>query len=73
MEIKDKKGSENRVADHLSRLEILENVYDEKFHIDDTFLVERIPALSHAKPSPWFADIANYLVVGIVPFELNLQ
>ena len=73
MEIKDKKGSENRVANHFSRLEIMEKVYDEKFYIDDTFLVEQILALSHAKPSPWFGDIANYLAAGIVSFELNLQ
>ena len=73
VEIKDKKGSENLVADHQSRLEISKEVYDEKVQIDDTFLDEQILALSHAEPSPWFADIANYLVVGIVPSELNLQ
>ena len=73
MEIKDKKGSENLVADHLSRLEISKEVYEIKVQIDDTFLDEQILALSHDEPSPWFADIANYLAVSIVPYELNLQ
>ena len=52
LEIKDKKGSENLVADHLSRLEISEEVYDEKVHIDDTFPDEQIFTLSHAEPFP---------------------
>ena len=52
LEIKDKKGSKNLVADHLSRLEISEEVYDKKVQIDDTFLDEQILALSHAEPSP---------------------
>ena len=73
MEIKDKKGSENLVADHLSRLEILEEVYDEKVQIDDTFPDERIIALSHAEPSPWFSDISNYLAVDIFSFQINSQ
>ena len=73
MEIKDKKGSENLVADHLSRLEILEEVYDEKVQIDDTFLDERIIALSHAEPSPWFSDISNYLAICIFSFKINSQ
>ena len=73
MEIKDKKGCENLVADHLSRLGILKEVYENKVQINDTFPDERILALSHVEPSPWFSDIANYLVTGNVPFELNLQ
>ena len=52
LEIKDKKGSENLVANHLSRLEISEEVYDEKVQIDDTFPDEQIFTLSHAEPSP---------------------
>ena len=66
VEIKDKKGSENMVADYLSRLEILEKVQKNQVQIDDTFSNERIPALSHVEISPWFADIANYLAAGII-------
>ena len=73
VEIKDKKGFENIVADHLSRLEIPENVQKNQVQIDDTFLDERILALSHTEISPWFADIANCLTTGIIPSELTFQ
>ena len=55
--IKDKKGVENVVADHLSRL-VLETTYD-GLPIGDTFLDEQLFALVHC---PWYADIVNYLV-----------
>ena len=37
VEVRDKKGSENMVADHLSRLEIPETVQNHQLPIDDTF------------------------------------
>ena len=37
VEIKDKKGSENMVADHLSRLEIPKKVQKNQVQINDTF------------------------------------
>ena len=40
------------MADYFSRLEVLEEVYDKKFQIDDKFPDEQILALSHAEPSP---------------------
>ncbi|KAL6315786.1 hypothetical protein AAG906_008171 [Vitis piasezkii] len=46
LQIRDKKGVENVVADHLSRLAIAHN--------------------SHK--TPWYAHIANYLVLGEEPF-----
>ena len=73
VEIQDKKGFENMVVDHLSRLEILEMVQKNQVQIDDTFPDERILALSYAEISPWFADIDNYLVAGIIPSELTFQ
>ena len=73
VEIKDKKGSENMVADHLSRLEIPETVRKSQVLIDDTFLNEQILVLSHAEISPWFADIANYLATGTIPSELTFH
>ena len=56
LQIKDKKGVENVVADHLSRLTIAHNthnppIYDE-FPEESLFLVEN---------SPWYAHIANFL------------
>ena len=73
VEIKDNKGSENMVADHLSRLETSENMHKKQVQIDDTFLDEQILALSHAEISPWFADLANYLATDIIPSKLTFQ
>ena len=47
VEIKDKKGSENLVADHLSRLELIENEASQE-HINDSFPDKQLLALSHA-------------------------
>ena len=64
LEIKDKKGSENSVADHLSRLHIL-GMRD----ISDSFPNENLLAVSsHA---PWFAHIVNFLVTGSIPDHWN--
>ena len=57
--IKDKKGVENVVADHLSHL-VLEIAYD-GLPIGDTFPDEQLFALIHC---PWYADIVNCLVTG---------
>ena len=72
VEIKDKKGSENMVVDHLSRLEIPKTVRKSQVQIDDKFLDEQILALSYTEISPWFADISNYLVASIIPSETIL-
>ena len=69
VEIRDKKGSENMVANHLSRLETPETGQKHLLHIDYPFLDEQILALSHAETSPWFTDIANYL--SVVLFHLT--
>ncbi|XP_057853197.2 uncharacterized protein LOC131063406 [Cryptomeria japonica] len=55
--ILDKPGRENVVADFLSRLQLPDN---EPTLVDDTFPDEHLFAIS--AESPWFADIANYLV-----------
>ena len=60
LEIKDKKDSENSVADHLSRLHILGGE-----DIGDTFPDEHFLAiLTHA---PWYAHIVNLIVTGSIP------
>ncbi|CAM8913903.1 unnamed protein product [Rhodiola kirilowii] len=61
VEIKDKKGIENTVADHLSRI-VRE---EEPGAITETFPAEHLFALS-AK-LPWYAPIVNYLVGGTFP------
>ena len=55
--IKDKKGVENVVVDHLSRL--VSATTFEGLPIGDTFPNEQLFALIHC---PWYADIVNYLV-----------
>ncbi|CAM9000551.1 unnamed protein product [Rhodiola kirilowii] len=60
VEIKDKKGIENTVADHLSRL-VRE---EEKGQINEVFPDEHLYALSTV---PWFAPTVNYLVGGKFP------
>jgi len=63
IEIRDKKGSENVVADHLSRLTV-------DFTKDDVSIAETLPdeQLMHiSQTHPWFADIVNYLVTGQMP------
>ena len=61
--IKDKKGSENNVADHLSRLtneEVTwkESEVEEKFPDEELFMI---------KERPWFANMANFKAAGIIP------
>ena len=70
LEIKDKKGSENVIADHLSRLEKpMEdergNEIKEKFPDEQLFQV--------LVQIPWYADIVNFLACGITPPEFSYQ
>ncbi|GJV86328.1 reverse transcriptase domain-containing protein [Tanacetum coccineum] len=59
IEIKDKKGTENVAADHLSRIKNDETSDDNE--IDDNFSGETLMEIS-TRDIPWFADFANYLV-----------
>ncbi|XP_060177712.1 uncharacterized protein LOC132607635 [Lycium barbarum] len=58
IEILDRKGTENQVADHLSRLEDREHV-DEAVGINETFPDEQLFALNLAEV-PWYADMVNF-------------
>ena len=66
--IKDKKGVENVVANHLSRL--VSKTTFEGLPIGDTFLDEQLFSLIHC---PWYADIVNYLVIGQIPSQWTSQ
>ena len=70
-EVLDRKGTENQVADHLSRLEdeAMRELGD-KTDIDDTFPNEHVLAASQDL-IPWFADFANYLASDIIPSDLS--
>ena len=62
LQIRDKKGVENVVADHLSKLTIAHNTHNPP--IFDEFPEESLLAVDSA---PWFAHIANFLVTGELP------
>ena len=68
LQIKDKKGVENVVADHLSRLAIAHNSHI--LPINDDFPEESLMLL---EKTPWYAHIANYLATGEVPREWKAQ
>ena len=59
LEIKDKKGAENHVADHLSRLRT-EDIQTET--IRETFPDEQLYVL-HSSTRPWYDDIENMKVL----------
>ncbi|XP_075079745.1 uncharacterized protein LOC142164989 [Nicotiana tabacum] len=61
---KDRKGTQNQVVDHLSRLEEAWRPKGD-LEINDAFPDEHILALSSTF-SPWYADIANYLVSDLI-------
>ncbi|GJX30908.1 reverse transcriptase domain-containing protein [Tanacetum coccineum] len=60
--IRDKKGSENLAADHLSRLENPHQDVLENKEITKIFPLETLGMVTFRSDSstPWFADIANY-------------
>ena len=70
LEIKDKKGCDNVIADHLSRVE-RSSAKEEK-----VILTENFPDEQQFKVSCqllWYADIVNYLACGVVPSEFTYQ
>ncbi|RDX72357.1 hypothetical protein CR513_48172, partial [Mucuna pruriens] len=65
LEIRDKKGVENSVVDHLSRIE----KESEPMPIQDEFPDEKL--LHIKKATPWFADICNYVATSHFPPEAS--
>jgi len=66
IEIRDRSGKHNLVADHLSRIE----KEQDDIPIQDNFFDEVLLALTVVKAKfsePWLADIVNYLVVFAIP------
>ena len=68
LQIRDKKGVENVVADHLSRLTIAHNTHNPL--ISDEFPEESLLTVDTA---PWFTHIANFLETGELPTEWKAQ
>ncbi|KAL5570702.1 hypothetical protein UlMin_020299 [Ulmus minor] len=69
LEIRDRKGTENQVADHLSRLE--QNQESSEV-INETFPDEQLCFLTQTQ-LPWYADFVNFLVSGMLPPNLTSQ
>ena len=66
LEIRDRSGAQNLMADHLSRIERV----SEDSPIRDNFLNDHLYILysiSDSFPTLWFANIVNYLVASIFP------
>ncbi|KAJ9535149.1 hypothetical protein OSB04_un001772 [Centaurea solstitialis] len=68
IEIKDKPGSENSVADHLSRLELGSSPSNPP--INDSLPGDQLLSVS-SSVTPWYADFVNYLVCGIVSHDFS--
>jgi hypothetical protein len=62
MEIKDKPGVENSIADHLSRLHL---EHESSLPINDFLRDDTLLRVDHN--DPWYADIVNFMASGYVP------
>jgi hypothetical protein len=62
LEIKDKKGVENSIADHLSRMQFKN---PQKLPINDSLRDDMLFQISRSDPC--YADIINFIVAGYVP------
>ena len=65
LEIKDKRGIENCVIDHLSHLVHVED----ELRLQETFPDEQL--FSASVTLPWHANIVNYLVTNVLPLGLS--
>ncbi|XP_021724274.1 uncharacterized protein LOC110691627 [Chenopodium quinoa] len=70
-ELRDKKGAENVVVDHLSRLGSA-RFQDYGFPIEDA-LRDDVLYVLEVKSEPWYADIVNYLSCSVVPPDFTSQ
>lgn len=71
IEVKDRRGCENQVAHHLSRLEAAQKIKNEP-NINDAFLDKQV-LVSTLDLIPWFAEFANFLVSKLIPEGLTYQ
>ena len=68
LEIRDKKGCENMVADHLSRLVQEGPIGDDEIPLRENFPDEHLWAIQGDEP--WYVDLTNYLTHGVLPLGL---
>ncbi|GKB30142.1 reverse transcriptase domain-containing protein [Tanacetum coccineum] len=70
IEIKDRKGTKNVAADHLSRIENEETSDDNE--VDDNFPGKTLMEVN-TEDEPWFVDFANYIESEIMPKGMTYQ
>ena len=68
LQIKDKNGVKNVMANHLSKLTVAHNTHNPP--INDEFLEESLLLVENA---PWYAHIANFLAIGEISSEWKAQ
>ncbi|KAI5349377.1 hypothetical protein L3X38_002264 [Prunus dulcis] len=68
LEIRDKKGSENVVANYLSRIVVEEKGLD-LLPLDETFPDEQLYVANTKEP--WYVDFVNYLACGVIRNDLT--
>ncbi|XP_075088458.1 uncharacterized protein LOC142170445 [Nicotiana tabacum] len=71
VEIRDRRGTENQVTDHLSRMENHDHV-EKGGQIKEVFPDEQLFAITQ-DPPPWYADYMNYLMSGVLPPEIQSE
>src|ERR1044072_3328124 len=70
LEIKDRRGKDNGVADHLSRIE---GVTSSLELIEEEFPDEKLLAITTPDILPWYVSLANFVAAGKLPHDLNWQ
>jgi hypothetical protein len=73
LHIVERKGEDNPIADHLSRME---NIRIDLIPIKDSFPNDQLANINVCGvrvASPWFADYANFLVAKVIPPQFNSQ
>src|SRR3954463_3211810 len=71
LQIVDKKGADNPVADNLSRME---DILHDPIPVNDNFPDEQLAIVKlRSHSDPWFADYANFIVAKFSPPGLTFQ
>ncbi|CAM8925925.1 unnamed protein product [Rhodiola kirilowii] len=71
IDIRDKKGAENLVADHLSRIELRElDREEDQLPMIDSLAGEQLMLIDEDH-LPWYADFVNFLAYGMLPPDLS--
>ena len=66
LQIIDRRGKDNHVADHLSRME---GIVDDHVPINESFLGGYLATIDAS--DTWFADYANFLVGKFMPTSIS--